>query len=284
MTGARHDMTDARTLAGVDSTLEALSGPSLERLCELAARDQWRLDELDWSAVEVSTLPEAFRQTAADAFAQLHWGEQTAHFAATRLREWLPEGPARAFLATQQEDEARHAAFFERIIHLFGCEGRVRPSVQRLMREVREAETPEAMMLGMQVLIEGIAHSMFLEASRLMRALDGAEGLDGPLLALKTLVAEAMPRLARDESRHIAFGLHCLRRSIPRLDRAARLRLEEKVALWGEWVLEQARDPDLVVGLGVDGDALCGQLIEDLNLRIGQVGLDTRMAPLRAAP
>nr|AYM52753.1 hypothetical protein [Archangium disciforme] len=262
---------------------DTLADPSLERLCELAARDQWRLEELDWSAVDVSMLPVEFRQIAADAFAQLHWGEQTAHVAATRLREWLPEGPARAFLATQQVDEARHVAFFERIIHLFGCEGRVRPSVQRLMREVREADTPEALMLGMQLLIEGVAHSMFLEASRRVQTLDDTEGLDSSLRALKTLVAEAMPRLARDESRHIAFGLHVLRRRIPRLERAARVRLEEKVALWGEWVLEQAREPDLVVGIGVDGEALCARLIDDLNLRISQVGLDTRLAPLRAA-
>ncbi len=276
-------MTDGWALPGVDLTPDALAGPSLERLCELAARDQWRLEDLDWSTVEVSSLPEDFRQTAADAFAQLQWGEETALFAATRLREWLPEGPARTFLTTQQTDEARHAAFFERVVRIFGCGGRVRPSVLRLMQEVREAETPEALLLGMQVLIEGVAHSMFLEASKLVEAMGDVEGLDSSIRALKTLVAESMPRLARDESRHIAFGLHQLRRRIPRLDPMARLRLEEKVALWGEWVLEQARDPDLIVGIGVDGDTLCARLIEDLNLRIGQVGLDTRLAPLRAA-
>ncbi|WP_164020270.1 diiron oxygenase [Pyxidicoccus trucidator] len=275
-------MTDGRALPGVDLTPDALAGPSLERLCELAARDQWRLEDLDWSSVDVSALPEPFRQTAADAFAQLQWGEQTALFAAMRLMELLPEGAARTFLATQRTDEARHVAFFERVVRLFGCEGRVRPSVLRLMQEVREAETPEALLLGMQVLIEGVAHSMFLEAVKLVEAMGDIEEFDSSIRALKTLVAESMPRLARDESRHIAFGLHSLRRLIPQLDGAARLRLEEKVALWGEWLLEQVRDPDLVVGIGMDGDALCGRLIEDLNLRIGQVGLATRLAPLRA--
>jgi hypothetical protein len=53
--------------------------------------------------------------------------------------------------------------------------------------------------------------------------------------------------------------------------------LEEKVALWGDLVLEKARDPDLIVG--VDAAVLCARLIDDLNLRIGQVGLATRIPP-----
>ena len=44
-----------------------------------------------------------------------------------------------------------------------------------------------------------------------------------------------------------------------------------------------ARDPDLLLGVGVDGEALCGPLVEDLNLRIVQVGLQARVAPLRGA-
>jgi hypothetical protein len=263
---------------------DTTSEPYFERLCELAARDQWKLEDLDWGALDMSSLPEFFRQTAADGFAQLQWGERTAQLAATRLMELLPEGAARSFISTQQTDEARHVAFFERVIELLGCEGRVRPSVARLMREVQGAETPEALVLGMQILIEGVAHSLFLEAARVVNTLKTEDSAGGPLQALKTVMGEWMPKLlARDESRHIAFGLHYLRQRIPRLDGVARRQLEAKVALWGEWVLEQARDPDLVYGIGIDGEAACGQLIEDLNLRLGQVGLDTRIAPLKAA-
>lgn len=276
--------TNGGASPGQARSLDDPSDPHLERLCELAARDQWKLEELDWGSLDLMTLPESFRQTAADGFAQLLWGERTAQLAASRLLELLPAGPARAFIVTQQTDEARHVAFFERLIHLLGCEGRTRPSVQRLMREVQEAETPEALMLGMQILIEGIAHSLFLEAARVVDAFGEVDELDRPLQALRTVIVDWMPRLlGRDESRHIAFGLHALRQRIPRLDRATRLRLEEKVALWGGMVLEQARDPDLVYGVGVDGDAVCERLIDDLNLRIGQIGLETRIAPLKAA-
>ncbi|WP_224246119.1 ferritin family protein [Hyalangium gracile] len=276
--------TNARASSGAGHSPDEPPDPYLERLCELAARDQWKLEELDWSSLDLLSLPELFRQTAADGFAQLLWGERTAELAASRLMELLPDGAARTFIATQRTDEARHVAFFERVIHLLGCEGRTRPSVQRLMREVQEAETPEELMLGMQILIEGIAHSLFLEAARVVGSFGEGDELDRPLQALKTVIGGWMPRLlARDESRHIAFGLHALRQSIPRLDRAERLRLEEKVTLWGALVLEQARDPDLVYGVGVDGEEVCRRLIDDLNLRIGQVGLETRIAPLKAA-
>lgn len=35
--------------------------------------------------------------------------------------------------------------------------------------------------------------------------------------------------------------------------------------------------------LGGDGEAVCRQLVDDLNLRLAQVGLETRIGPSRAA-
>src|SRR5262245_45856068 len=178
------------------------------RLCDIANRDQWRLADLDWSGLDMSALPEFFRQTVADAFAQLRWGEQTAQRGATRLAALLPEGWARRFVLTQVVDEERHVAFFERVIGLFGCAGRVRPSVERLMGEVQSADTPEALMLGMQILIEGVGHSLFTEAASLVNEPEAgaaleALGLDGPLRKVRVVVGDWMPRLlARDESRH----------------------------------------------------------------------------------
>lgn len=260
-------------------------GAYLERLCELAARDQWKLDDLRWDTLDVSGLPEEFRQIAADAFAQLRWGERTAHLAAGRLLELLPQGPARAFCQTQIADEARHVEFFSRVIALCGCEGRVRPSISRLMREVEEADTPELLLLGIQVLIEGVAHSIFLESAKTLQALLGEATYDGPVAALRAVVGDWMPRLlARDESRHIAFGIHQLRERLPRLSAAERQRLEATLERWGASVRDQAADPDLIYGLGVDSAELCDRLIEDLNLRIAQVGLRTRIAPLKTAP
>lgn len=260
------------------------AGPDLERLRELAVRDQWSLSDLDWTGVELPSLPADFRQAAADAFAQLYWGERTAELAATKLAGLLQPAAARALCELQSRDEARHAAFFEQVIARLGCQGRVRPSTERLMSEVQQAESPEAMVLGMQILIEGVAHSLFSQAGRLFEVLDRSGAMEGSQRATWRVVAEWMPGLlARDESRHIAFGVHFLRERLPELGPRGRGRLEEKLATWGAWVLESARDPDLLLGVGVDGDALCGPLVEDLNLRIAQVGLQSRLALLRVA-
>lgn len=253
-----------------------------ERLCELARRDAWRLEELPWHELDVSDAPEELRQVAADAIAQLHWGERTAHLAAQRVARLLPEGAARRFALTQVEDEARHVAFFGKLMDVVGCEGRVRESVRALMAQVEAADTPELLLAGMQILIEGVAHALFVELSRVAKDAGELEGAFAS--SMLRVVGDWMPRLlGRDESRHIAFGLACLEERIPKLDAGARAALEARAADWGRQVRAQAEDPDLLFGLGVDGATLCARLIDDLNLRLAQVGLTTRIAPLGAA-
>lgn len=256
----------------------------LDRLRELAVRDQWRLDVLPWNQLALGALPESFRQAAADAFAQLQWGERTARKCAAVLAETLLPASARALCALQVEDEARHDAFFGRLIEKLGAPGRVRPSIERLMAGVEAAASPEAMVVGMQVLIEGVAHSLFTEAGRAFAALEADGEMEEPLRSMRRVVGDWMPSLlARDESRHIAFGLHFLAERIPELDRAGRAALEEQLGRWGEYVHVASSDPDVIDGAGVDGRALCDRLIADLNGRIAQIGLSTRIAPLAAS-
>ena len=246
----------------------------IDRLTGLARRDQWSIEELDWAGLEAGGLPVELRQAIADVCAQLLHGEKTAHGAAARLVTTFSSPAARAFCALQERDEARHVAFFERVISLTGCAGRVRPSTERLMAEVDRAREPEEIVLGMHILVEAIAHSSFIEAGRLVADVEPT----GPMGFLKPIAGDWLPRLlARDESRHIAFGVQYLRACVPELEPSARHRLEAHLERWGAWLLESVRDPDLLVGVGFDAAALGSQLLEDLNLRIGQVGLSTRI-------
>lgn len=253
-----------------------------ERLCELAARDQWRLDDLAWSQLDFSAVPLEYRQAAADALAQLHWGERTAHLAAQRLATMLDDGAARRFCLTQVDDEARHVAFFERLMRALGCEGQVRPSVYSLMAEVEKADTPELLLAGMQILIESTAHSLFVELTRVLQWMgEQLDVLPDVRNAMNLVIGEWMPKLlARDESRHIAFGLKWLGEKVPQLDSAARAKLEASALDWGSRVRNQAAAPDLLDGLGVAGRVIGDRLIDDLNLRFSQLGLQARLAPL----
>lgn len=258
---------------------------ALDRLYEIACRDQWTVAGLDWSALDLAVFPLSFRQAAADLFAQLEYGELAAMMAASRMIDRLPSGAARLVCATQVNDEARHVRFFANLIGRLGCAGRVRPSVRQLMAEVYEADTPEATMLGMQILIEGVAHSFFLEGARLFAEFPA---LGPPFDAVKTVITDWLPRLlGRDESRHIAFGLHFLRARLPGLGASERAALERKVERWGEMVYEMASDPDVIDGVGVDGKRFGARCMVDLNLRLAQAGMETRIREVRevsAAP
>ena len=260
----------------------ALLGPTekLERLYEMACRDQWTVAGLDWSAVDVSGVPAPLRAAGAELFTQAHHGELTAMLAAARLLDRVDDPSARLFLATQVNDEARHTRFFENLLGRLEAPGEVRPSVATLMRSVYEAPTPEGVMLGMQVLIEGVAHSLFTAGARLFEALDAEGELAPPLRTVQQVVGVWLPQLlARDESRHIAFGLSFLTARIPELSLRERDALEAQVHGWGELVFEAAVDPDLLVGVGLDGDAMSRRCIDDLNLRLSQIGLEARLAP-----
>ena len=264
-----------------DLTAQAFHEPdaALDRLYEIACRDQWTVAGLDWSAVELAAFPLPLRQAAADLFAQLHYGELTAMMGASRMMDRLPSSAARLVCATQVNDEARHVRFFANLIGRLGCAGRVRPTVRQLMGEVYEADTAEATMLGMQILIEGVAHSLFQEGARLFADFPG----QGPLFdAVRTVAVDWLPRLlARDESRHIAFGLHYLRARLPALSAGQRAALERRVERWGEMVHEMAADPDLIDGVGMDGGRLGARCLVDINLRLSQVGLETRIREIR---
>lgn len=275
-----HDQTDCPS-DWAALALSAFQAPdaALDRLYEMACRDQWTVAGLDWSALDLMMFPLAFRQAAADLFAQLQYGELAAMMAASRMMDRLPAGAARLMCATQVNDEARHVRFFANLVGRLGCEGRVRPSVQALMAEVHEADTPEATMLGMQILIEGVAHSFFQEGARLFAELPA---LGPPFDAVKTVITDWLPRLlGRDESRHIAFGLHFLRARLPELGASERAGLERKVERWGEMVYDMAVDPDVIDAVGVDGKRLGARCVDDLNLRLAQAGVETRIRPIQ---
>ena len=268
------------TLTNEIDLISAFHSPdtALERLYEVACRDQWTVAGLDWSAIELGALPQPIRQAAADVFAQLHYGELAAMLGASRMMDKLPAGPFRLVCATQVNDEARHVRFFANLIGRLGCTGRVRQSVQQIMNEVHGADTPEATMLGIQILIEGVAHSFFQECARFF---DDVRA-EGPLFtAVRTVVVDWLPGLlARDESRHIALGLHYLKARVPQLDARARAALEYKVEHWGEMVHDMARGSDILDCVGVDERRLVTRCVADLNVRLGQVGLETRIPDL----
>lgn len=273
------ELQGSRTLNTSLETLcqDAFERPEkhLERLYDLSIRDRWTVQELDWSGLDLQIIPEPLRRSIADVVAQLQYGEMTALLCANRVLPHLKTQSGQLYCATQISDEARHVRFFSNIMGRLGCEGKVRATIRQMMAEVYEAPTPAAMMVGMHIMIEGVAHSFFHSGVHLF---DGIQD-DNPLIkSVKRVIVDWLPKLiARDESRHISFGMHYLKEAIPTLSRKERDDIEERIVKWGEDVYEMAIDPDAIEDIGLDGFKISKECIEDLNLRLGQIGLTTRI-------
>jgi len=204
--------------------------PRVAALYEQAKRAQWNAStDLDWS-VEVpfgAPLPDdspfgiaAFERspfacggrTAWDAFrwefhawlaSQFAHGEQGAVVAAARLTETLPDVEGKLFAASQVADEARHAEAFSRYVReKLPAAYPIAPALAALLQDLFEDPRWDLTALGLQIILEGLATA----ALRLARSTFHDE-----------LIREITRLAARDEARHVAFGILSLREVVPTL-------------------------------------------------------------------
>jgi len=109
-------------------------------------------------------------------------------------------------------DEGRHVEVFEKYVQKLHKIYPVDPLLKTLIDEILATNLWELKLLGMQMLIEGLAIAAF----NLMRKQTG----DPTLSTLLDYVLQ-------DEGRHVNFGYFALRRSIPDMDPAKREYLED---------------------------------------------------------
>jgi hypothetical protein len=123
-------------------------------------------------------------------------GEQGALLAAARLVEMAPDIDSKFFAATQVADEARHVEVFSRYLReKLGHSRPIDESISTLLANILTENEWDIVFLGMQIIAEGYALASF----RLNRAL-----FPDPL------ITEITGRVARDEARHMSFGLLAL--------------------------------------------------------------------------
>ncbi|NOU26852.1 MAG: hypothetical protein HOO96_03005 [Polyangiaceae bacterium] len=258
----------------------ALGDPQhgVAHLLTLSARDAWGVEALPWAALDFASIPRPVRAAIADMVAQLSCGERAALLGATRFATTLPAGLTRDMCIIQAKDEARHVRFFEALTDALGEPGQVRTMTDELVREIAADPTPEGLMVGLQILMEGAAHAFFVDAPRAFAGLAETPEIAMLLEPLRLVATDWLPRrLAKDESRHVAFGMFYLAEHVPNLGRDARRVLETKVERWGHTIARSAADPDVVSQTGLDGAFLCGRAVAHMNRRLAQVGLDARV-------
>ena len=126
---------------------------------------------------------------------QILHGERASMMCAGKLMLSASDPMLKACAALQATDEARHVEVYSRLSQKIGVRYDVSPKLDRLLIDTLSDSDPDITVLGMQILIEGLALAFF-------KSLQGYSN-DAVLKGLLSLVV-------RDEARHFAGGTLCL--------------------------------------------------------------------------
>ena len=156
---------------------------------------------------------EVRRHTEAWRFSQFMHGEQGALISTAKVVQTVPDVDAKFYAATQVIDEARHVEVYQRYLYeKLDLVYPINPSLQALLENVISDSRWDMTLLGMQVLIEGLA----LAAFGLLRN-----------KAQNALTRAVNAYVMQDEARHVMFGRVALRDYYPHLSAAERAEREE---------------------------------------------------------
>ena len=165
-----------------------------------------------WKSLPEEQQWELTRRTAAFRLSNFLHGEQGALMVAAQLVNAVPHTDAKFYAATQTMDEARHVEVFAKYIKKLDEVRPIAPALKHLLDETLATDDWMKKLVGMQIVVEGLALYSFREMRNLTE---------------EPLLKELLTYVARDESRHHAYGVQYIARCIPCLGEAARTELED---------------------------------------------------------
>jgi len=216
-----------KVMAGLDRMVEA--APSYRKLFSRWERQQWNSESFDftqdkaeWES-DVWTDPE--REYMQWSLSSFFLGEERVTTELLPFAIAAPSMDARAFLATQISDEARHMVFFDRFYkEVFGVDAetladnlaRQRPTMNQHWGELfdgilhecadalrRDPSDTDALVRGVTVYMIVIEGTLALTGARfILRYLKEIDRLPG--------FRQGFTAVNRDESRHVGFGVKFL--------------------------------------------------------------------------
>jgi hypothetical protein len=227
------------------------------KLYKRSHREQWSPESINW---EQGTKLEAQQRTAgARVLSQILHGEQASLLVVNQLIPMVADLNVRYFLATQIHDEAKHADVLQRYCLLLDRVYPPNPSMLKLTDRLLALCTLEEKLVGMHILVEGLA----LETFHAM-----ANQIDDLLLK------EILSRTALDESRHIAFGTLYLRRIVVEMNEVHRQKLYELQSDLGlvaaGLIVDEA---EAIVQFGLDLEQLTTRVLRSHYHRLQEIGL-----------
>ena len=220
------------TIEQVDLEMDRLIAPDIDSasLYRRWERQQWAVSDLDFSQDKADwlSLPEGVRQVTQNTMTLFFIGEQAVTDTLAPLLHAAPREDERIFLATQLADEARHTVFFQRFFdEVLGVGGglhaaldAVSPQATQGFRRIFDHQLRDAMdrvrldPSDSRAWVEGVVTYHLI--------IEGYLAITGQRSLLRTLKnVGLMPgfrtgftAVARDESRHIGFGVLALKRRV----------------------------------------------------------------------
>lgn len=208
-----------------------------------------------WKSLDEETVWELARRTAAFRLSNFLHGEQGALMVAAQLVNAVPHTDAKFYAATQTMDEARHVEVFARYINKLDEVRPIAKPLKDVLDETLRTDDWLKKLVGMQIVVEGLALYSFREMRNITE---------------EPLLKELLTYVARDEARHHAYGVQYVSRCVPELDDAKRTELED-FALEASRTLIDSRNQQtfftealkIWTELGVDAGALLKSLHEE---------------------
>jgi hypothetical protein len=226
-----------------------------------------------WQKLPDDLRREATRRMASFRLSNFLHGEQGALMVASQLVNAVPHTDAKFYAATQTMDEARHVEVFARYIQKLD---EIRPIAEPLKRILDATLTTGdwlKKLVGMQIVIEGLALFSFKEMRNLTR---------------EPLLKELLTYVGRDESRHHAYGVQYVERCVPCLGDAERRELED-FALEAARTLIDNRNQRALAGevlriwaeVGIDVGEMLTCLQQELPDIVAALGKKHRLGPVQ---
>jgi ribonucleoside-diphosphate reductase beta chain len=290
-----------RVMAGLDKIVEA--APSYQKLFSRWENQQWSSESFDFS--------EDAEQWAGDTFTEeqrqfIEWSMSSFFLGEERVTTELlpfaiaaPTHEARAFLATQISDEAKHMVFFDRFYReVFGVDADTltrnveaqRPKMNDEYQQLFDgilgecADTLRRDPTDMRALVRGVTVYMVV--------IEGTLALTGARFIIRSLkqndwlpgFRQGFTAVNRDESRHVGFGVKFLADAIKEDDshrRTIQDTLQETLPV-GTLALAppMVDDPyDFETPFGYTSQEIYGYAQKSLSKKLAAMG----MQPLAAA-
>lgn len=196
--------------------IEAKSARVLERIYHKGHAQAWDGREVLRSLIErhgPPSLPPDHKRALGRIFAVIMWGELAAWRISAELADEIEPLEAKMAATSQAFDEARHFyVMHDYLLALDALPDRLDRGAKALLDSVMNADCLAKKLLGMQLMVEPVALTLFHIVKRLQ---------------IEPVLTHLLPYYERDEARHVALGVQYL----PAL--LSRMSVLENVSLWG---------------------------------------------------